>query len=95
MKDPRQIIRKAIVTEKSSLAMENNIYVFEVDPRANKIEIKKAVETIYGVKVLSVNTVNVKGKKVRWGRIEGRRPNRKKAYCRLKEGDRIDLHKTV
>ena len=96
MKDPRQIVKRAIVTEKSNLAMSDaNTYVFEVDSRANKIQIKDAIESVYDVKVVNINIVNVKGKRVRWGRIEGKRPNWKKAYCRLKEGDVIDLHKTV
>ncbi|WP_124726403.1 50S ribosomal protein L23 [Staphylospora marina] len=84
MKDPRDIIRRPVITEKSTELMEQNKYVFEVDPRANKVEIKKAVEQIFNVKVASVNTMRVTGKVKRYGRYSGRRPERKKAIVTLK-----------
>ncbi|GGE20932.1 50S ribosomal protein L23 [Marinithermofilum abyssi] len=83
MKDPRDIIRRPLVTEKSTDLMEEKKYVFEVDKRANKTEIKQAVEQIFGVKVAKVNTINVKGKKKRFGRYQGFTSNRKKAIVQL------------
>ena len=72
--------------------LENNAYVFKVDPKANKSEIKRAVETIFDKKVVSVNTCNVRGKKKRERRADfGRTANWKKAIVQLAEGERIDL----
>lgn len=85
MKDPRDIIRRPVVTEKSTDLMAEKKYVFEVDPKANKTEIKQAVEQIFGVKVEKVNTMNVRGKVKRFGRYSGRRPNWKKAIVKLTE----------
>lgn len=85
MKDPYDIIRRPVVTEKSTDLMAEKKYVFEVDPRANKTEIKQAVEQIFGVKVEKVNTMNVRGKVKRFARYSGRRPNRKKAIVKLTE----------
>jgi large subunit ribosomal protein L23 len=65
--------------------MAEKKYVFEVDPKANKTEIKQAVEQIFGVKVEKVNTMNVRGKVKRFGRYSGRRPNWKKAIVKLTE----------
>ncbi|BCU80393.1 50S ribosomal protein L23 [Polycladomyces sp. WAk] len=83
MKDPRDIIRRPIITEKSTEMNEERKYVFEVDLRANKTEIKQAVEKIFGVKVEKVNTMRVRGKKKRYGRFTGRTPERKKAIVKL------------
>ncbi|MBA4495890.1 50S ribosomal protein L23 [Paenactinomyces guangxiensis] len=83
MKDPRDIIRRPIVTEASTDLMEEGKYVFEVDVRANKVEIKKAIEEIFGVKVEKVNTMRVPGKQKRYGRYTGRTPERKKAIVKL------------
>ncbi len=92
MKDPYSIIRSPIVTEKSTyLNAEANKVVFWVDISANKSEIKKAVESIFNVKVTAVNTQRVPGKVKRMGRFSGRRPTRKKAYVTLREGDSIEL----
>jgi large subunit ribosomal protein L23 len=77
------IIKKPVITERSMDDMAQKKYTFEVDVRANKIEIKKAVEQIFVVKVQKVNTVNIKGKKKRQGFHIGRRPNRKKAIVTL------------
>ena len=87
MKDPRQIIKRPLVTEKSSDAREKNWYVFSVDKRSNKQEIKDAVEKIFKVKVGKVRTLVTTGKKVkRFGRISGKRQSLKKAYIEVKEG---------
>ena len=83
MKDPRDIIRRPVITEKSTDLMSEKKYVFEVDPKANKTEIKQAVEQIFGVKVEKVNTMNVRGKVKRFSRFSGRRPNWKKAIVKL------------
>lgn len=90
-----QIIKRPIITEKALKLGAQRQYVFEVDPRANKIQIKQAIERLFEVKVESVRTVRIKGKRrvrfVRGHRIEGRLPLRKKAYVTLKEGYHIDL----
>ncbi|MGA9174650.1 MAG: 50S ribosomal protein L23 [Thermoactinomyces sp.] len=83
MKDPRDIIRRPVITEASTELMQDRKYVFEVDPRANKVEVKKAIEQIFGVKVEKVNTMRVPGKIKRYGRYSGRRPERKKAVVKL------------
>ncbi|MDQ0340188.1 large subunit ribosomal protein L23 [Caldalkalibacillus uzonensis] len=85
MKDPRDIIKRPIITERSTDMMEQNKYVFEVDVKANKTEIKKAVEQIFDVKVVKVNTINMKKKPKRFGRFSGFTPRRKKAIVQLSE----------
>jgi large subunit ribosomal protein L23 len=85
MRNPRDIIIKPLITEKSTAQMEEKKYSFVVDKRANKIEIKKAVEEIFGVKVKSVNTMSVKGKPRRMGVHRGYRPDWKKAIVTLRE----------
>lgn len=90
MKDPYKIVLKPVITEKSTMLKEMNREVcFEVDPRANKSEIKKAVEQLFKVKVESVRIMNKKGKKRRVGRTEGRKKDWKKAYLKLKEGEKM------
>ncbi|MBQ1705280.1 MAG: 50S ribosomal protein L23 [Clostridia bacterium] len=86
MKTAYDIIIRPVITEKSMEAVGDKKYVFEVATDANKVEIRKAIEEIFGVKVLSVNTINVSGKAVR-GRTGkmGRKPDRKKAIIRLTE----------
>ena len=93
MKDLFDIIETASLTEKASLLSEKqNKYVFRVSPKANKIEIKRAVEQLFNKKVVSVNTANYEGKKKRERRADfGRKPHWKKAIVTLKEGDKIDL----
>jgi len=86
----KQIIVKPIITEKSSILGADNRYVFKVIKSANKIEIRKAVESTFGVKVTDVNTLNVKSKKKRMGRHEGRTSEWKKAMVTLQEGNKID-----
>ena len=79
------IIKKPVLTEKSYAAMADRKYTFEVAVTANKTEVKKAVEEIFGVKVDAVNTMRIQGKMKRQGRTMGRRPERKKAIVTLKE----------
>ncbi|MEW6111493.1 MAG: 50S ribosomal protein L23 [Thermodesulfobacteriota bacterium] len=91
-----QIVRRPIVTEKSSIMKdEGNQIVFEVDPRANKSEIKKAVEKLFKVTVLSIRTQNRLGKPKRLGRTTGKRKDWKKAIVRIKEGQRVEFFEGV
>jgi len=83
MKDPRDIIKRPIITERTSDLMANKCYVFEVDTRANKTEIKQAVEQIFKVKVVKVNTMRVPAKPKRYGRYEGYTSEWKKAIVQL------------
>ena len=88
----RIIKRPLALTEKASrLKVDNNQIVFEVDRGANKIEIRSAVEEMFGVKVLSVNTLVQRGKVKRMGRGVGKRPNWKKAVVTLRAGDDISF----
>jgi large subunit ribosomal protein L23 len=92
MKDTQRVIRRPMVTEKSTRQKEEGRqYVFEVHRDANKIEIQSAVERLFKVTVLQVRTSNVMGKVKRLGRRYGKRPDWKKAIVTLKEGDRIDF----
>lgn len=93
MKELTDIIKTIRISEKSNLLSEKeNKYVFEVDPSANKLQIKEAIETLLGKTVVSVNTCNYAGKKKRERRADfGRRPHWKKAVVQLKEGEVIDL----
>lgn len=86
MRNPADIIKKPVISEKSMDLSAQGKYVFYVDKSANKIEIKQAVEEHFGVKVASVHTANLRGKVKKQGKTEGRRPNRKKAVVSLKEG---------
>jgi len=83
MKSPYDVIVRPIITERTSEMMEQKKYVFEVDRRVNKTEIKKAVEAIFKVKVTSVRTMNVPGKPKRYGRYSGYTPGYKKAIVTL------------
>ncbi len=86
------IIHKPLITEKCSKLQDVlNQYAFEVDPVSNKIEIKRAVESRFNVKVIKVRTMNVRGKLKRLGRFTGRKTNRKKAIVTLAEGNSIDF----
>ena len=92
MKDIYQIVRRPIVTEKSTaMKGEKNQILFEVAKDANKIEIKRAIESLFKVKVTRVRTMQVEGKKRRVGRTMGKRPDWKKAVVTLREGDTIDF----
>lgn len=96
MKDPKTIILAPIFTEKSMLLKEkNNQVCFWVDPSANKIEIKKAVEELFKVKVEKVQTIRVKGKPKGRFRRPGRTSLRKKAIVKLAEGQTIEFFETV
>ncbi len=93
MSNYRDIIKEPIVTEKTAtLAKDKNTIVFSVDPKANKTQIKQAVEKVFDVKVESVNTVNATTKKKRVGRYTGRTNKRKKAIVKLAEGSSIELN---
>lgn len=86
-----KILVKPLVTEKSSASNSENKYVFAVAKRANKIEIKKAVEGLYHVRPIKINIIKTKGKEVRYGRTKGRTSDVKKAILTLKQGDKIDI----
>ena len=90
--DYRDVIKAPIVTEKSADLAQKNVITFSVDVRANKTQIKQAVENIFDVKVDSVNTINVKPKKKRVGRYVGKTNRVKKAIVKLKEGSSIELN---
>ena len=87
--EARQIVIRPVITEKSYEMIEHNRYTFEVDKRARKIEIAKAVEEIFKVTVVSVNTMNVPGKTRRVRYAKGSTPSWKKAVVTLKAGDTI------
>ncbi len=89
----RDIIKAPIITEKSAdLAQNENTITFSVDVKANKTQIKQAVESLFDVEVEKVNTINVKPKKRRVGRYEGKTSRVKKAIVKLKEGSSIELN---
>ena len=93
--EARLLIKRPIVTEKTTKLMEQNKYCFVVDPKANKTQIKHAVEEIFKVKVKAVNTLNYLGKMKRMGRYEGRRPSWKRAIVTLEKGNRIEFFEGV
>ena len=95
MKDLTRVIVRPVVTEKSTDMGESDKYVFEVASDANKNEVKQAVEKFFGVKVIDVRTMNVKGKPKRLGRYMGRRKDWKKAIVTVQSGDKIDLFDVV
>lgn len=89
--DIYQVIKRPIVTEQTATLLDRNIYAFEVDRRANKIQIKEAVETIFKVSVVGVNTLRIHRKQRRRGRFEGYTSLGKKAIVRLQDGDKIEI----
>jgi large subunit ribosomal protein L23 len=92
MKGPRDVIQAPLISEKGSLLTEvGNQVLFKVRPDANKIEVKRAVETLFKVKVEKVRVARYLGKVRRVGRSMGRRSDWKKAYVTLREGDKIDF----
>jgi large subunit ribosomal protein L23 len=96
MKDPRAIVRRALITEKGTVLRERrNQYTFEVARDANRIEIKQAVERIFSVKVHEVRTMQMRGKVKRQGRYSGRRSDWKKAIVTLKPEQKIELFEQV
>ncbi len=94
MKSPRDVIIRPIVSEKSYAGIERNAYTFLVDPRANKTEIKEAVQQIWGVRVVSVSTLRRRGKVKRRGWTKGKRPDEKRAVVTLAPGDSIEIFET-
>ena len=100
MKDLTKVILKPVITERSTaLKQADNKFVFEVNPRANKHEIKLAVEKMFGVTVKDVKTCIMRGKpkttQMRGGRFTGKRPDRKKAFVKLAAGQNIDIFDQV
>lgn len=91
MKEPRSVIKKPIISEKSYKLLESNKYVFEVATKSNKEEIKDAIQSIFKVKVVKVNTSSKPGKMKRQGWTEGRTAAAKKAIVTLAEGDKIEF----
>ncbi len=94
MKTTRDVIIRPVVSEKSYAGLEQNTYTFLVDPRANKTEIKEAIQKIWNVRVISVNTLNRKGKVKRRRFTRGKRPDQKRAIVTLAEGDSIEIFET-
>ncbi|QSR87804.1 50S ribosomal protein L23 [Candidatus Methylacidiphilum infernorum] len=92
MKDPFAILRTARITEKATMLREKNKYLFDVDPKATKIDVKKAVEKVFGKKVLKVNLFNVKPK-AKWSRMgrPGKTSRSKRAVVQLAPGEKIDI----
>jgi large subunit ribosomal protein L23 len=96
MRDARDVIIRPVVTERSTImADEQDAFTFIVAEDANKIDIKRAVEQLFDVKVRSVNTMRYRGKWRRVGRNYGRRPSFKKAIVKLAEGERIDVYEGI
>jgi large subunit ribosomal protein L23 len=96
MREPRTIVRKVLITEKGTVQRElRNEYTFEVERDANKIEIKRAVESIFNVKVADVRTMQMRGKLKRQGRFAGRRNDWKKAIVKLLPDQKIELFEQI
>lgn len=91
MRYSREVLVKPVISEKSYDLIEGSKYTFKVAQKAKKEEIKEAVESVFGVTVIKVNTMSVKGKMRRQGYTSGRRPDWKKAIVTLKEGDKIEF----
>ncbi len=89
--EARELVKRPLITERTTKLMEDNKYCFLVDPKANKTQIKQAIEEIFKVKVKTVNTFNRLGKIKRMGRKEGRRPSWKRAIVTLEAGSRIEF----
>jgi large subunit ribosomal protein L23 len=93
-KSPRDVIVRPVVSEKSYAGLERNTYTFLVDQRANKTEIKEAIQKIWNVQVLSVNTLMRRGKVKRRRYTQGKRADQKRAIVTLAEGDTIEIFET-
>jgi large subunit ribosomal protein L23 len=91
VKDPRDVILRPVISEKTYGLLDEGKYTFVVDPRSNKTEIKQAIETIFDVRVTNVNTLNRTGKRKRRGLIVGKRADTKRAIVTLAPGDEIEL----
>jgi large subunit ribosomal protein L23 len=94
VKSPRDVIIRPIVSEKSYAGLERNTYTFLVAPGANKTEIKEAIQQIWNVRVLNVNTMNRKGKVKRTRVSTGKRPDQKRAVITLAPGEAIEIFET-
>lgn len=93
---PYEILKKPVITEKSTIQKEtSNQLTFEVDRRANKVEIRRAVERIFNVKVVGVRTMQMRGKIKRFGRVLGKRSNWKKAIVTLAQGEHVEFFEGV
>ncbi len=90
-----EILRRPVITEKNTDLMEQNKYVFEADKRANKAQIKSAVEKAFKVTVISVNVATASSKPRGYGRLRGNRPSWKKAIVTLSKGDKIEIFEGV
>ncbi len=90
-----KILVKPLITEKASILGAENKYFFEVSPSANKIEVAKAINEVYGVNPVSVNIIKMKGKRVRYGRTEGKKKDWKKAIVTLPKGETIKVYEGV
>lgn len=95
MANPRDVLIRPLITEKTTTLMQDNKYTFVVPLTANKVEIRQAIEQIFKVKVLDVNTTRVMGKFKRMGRTQGKRPDYKKAIVKLAAGERIEFFEGV
>jgi large subunit ribosomal protein L23 len=94
--NPYDIIKRPVISEKTNIQKElNNQVTFEVDRRANRVEVKRAVENVFGVRVTGVKTMQIKGKYKMRGRILGKRRDWKKAIVTLMPGERIDFFEGV
>jgi large subunit ribosomal protein L23 len=91
MSNARDILIRPLITEKATALMQENKYTFVVPLKANKVEIRQAVEQIFKVKVLDVNTIRVMGKMKRMGKTQGKRPDYKKAIVKLAPGQSIEF----
>ena len=95
MTNLRDVLIRPLITEKSNTGMQDNKYTFIVPLNANKVEIRQAVEAVFKVKVLDVNTVRVMGKIKRMGKYSGKRPDVKKAIVKVAPGQRIEFFEGV
>ena len=92
MPEPSDVVIRPVVTEKSSMLVEDRKYVFEVHPQASKHEVAEAIEALFRVEVSGVNVMNIQGKPRRYGRFSGFRSSRRKAVVTLSEGHTIDVY---
>lgn len=95
MQNLRDVLIRPLVTEKTTAMMQDNKYTFVVPLKANKVQIRQAVEQIFKVKVLAVYTIRVMGKTKRMGKTEGKRPDYKKAIVKLAPGQTIEFFEGV
>jgi len=94
-KNAYRVLLKPLITEKGTYLGAHQKYVFAVSLRTNKVEVKKAIEALYGVRPVAVNIVNLSGKNVRYGRSRGRTKDKKKAIITLAKGQSLDIYEGV